>query len=84
MDLDEFRKSRALREDLGVWSGDEDLNGQRGYVYANSFYIVIEPDGRFSSPVGNTDILDEDLEKVEQFLWYEFATFEMNPSTDLA
>jgi len=54
------------------------LLNKPGYLYCDGFYIEIEPNGQFYCPVGNSEMMDDDLTKVERFLWDQFAKYEMN------
>lgn len=78
--FDEFVSSKVWCDDLSAHFGGLDFEdtSNRGYVYANSYWIMLEDSGDYWVQIGNTEKLSDYLPMLEQWLWDELANKELN------
>ena len=82
MTFEQFLQTKKHTNDLGVITGDDNLDRQAGFVYRDTFWIESthnwsdQPDGKkWYLQLGNQEYLSDDIGELEQRL-YDYAEIE--------
>jgi hypothetical protein len=84
--FDEFVSNKVWCDDLSAHFGDWvfENSSNRGYIYANCYWIVLENYGDYWVQLGRYDKLSPDLPMLERWLWDELANKELNYQEGIA
>lgn len=78
--FEDFTDTKVWCDDLGTHFGDWvfEHTSNRGYIYANSYWIVLEDCGNYWVQIGQYEKLSDNLPLLEEWLFETLANKELN------